>query len=197
MSQDLLRSCLKLNKRTLTPQKTPRHNTQPDNVEEDHREAGAEKTGLHLASDLCSPLSEVTADGNKLQRSTRPPTNQRIWSERSSLNPLWAGQGLPNCTGDTTQAPGQHHNGVGIPGRTQLSYQEMYCSLEYASSLWVGLMWGLCLRVEDSQTPRLHIVKTEVSLLFDNLLKPWKKASVITSSSRSCSETPFLKQKSP
>lgn len=57
MSQDLLRSCLKLNKRTLNPQKTPRHNTQPDNVEEDHREAGAEKTRLHLACALPSQRS--------------------------------------------------------------------------------------------------------------------------------------------
>lgn len=50
---------------------------------------GTEKTGLHQAS--APPFSKVPADGNELQAAPGQAPNLKIWSERISLNPFWAG----------------------------------------------------------------------------------------------------------
>lgn len=133
---------------------------QPDTVE-DQREAWRRKDWapsgpLPLPSQrsLLKEMSSRAAPGQA--------PNLRIWSETISLNPLWAGQCLPYCTGDTTQAgrrPG--HKGVSLAENLVLQRSMMLTGTCWeVTELLSG--WRL------SKTPRLHIVTTEAKLLFDN-----------------------------
>lgn len=89
MTQDLLRSSLKDKQEDNESSEGSRARCPSLIMWKITGKPGTEKTGLHQAS--APPFSKVTADGNELQAAPGQAPNLRIWSERISLNPLWAG----------------------------------------------------------------------------------------------------------
>lgn len=136
MSQELLRSWLKDKQRTLNPQEAPRQNTiawQVENLREAcSREAWAPAGLCYLPSKgLCWWKWAPGLHQARLQ--TKGFGQKEVAQIHSGLVSTSPVVQVTQCC-----KPGQDDKGVGITGRTQFSWQETYCSLEYARRLQVG-----------------------------------------------------------